>query len=120
VTRFTPRQLQFPARRPIQVWMMTSTPSIALSGMAAAQARLDSAAHNIANAQTPGFRRQTTESQTLSGGGVSTSFTREESAGADLATDLVGQHEALYAFKANLRTLEVADDMLGTLIDAFA
>ena len=99
---------------------MTPTASIALSGMAAAQARLDSAAHNIANAQTPGFRRQATESRTLPGGGVSTSFTREASVGTDLATDLVGQREALYAFKANLRTVQVADDMLGSLLDTFA
>jgi len=34
----------------------TSASAIGLSGLRAAQTRLDTAAHNLANAQTPGFR----------------------------------------------------------------
>ena len=35
-----------------------SISSVGLSGMRAAQMQLDTTAHNVANAQTPGFQRQ--------------------------------------------------------------
>ena len=38
--------------------------SIALSGVQAASTRLDAAANNIANSQTPGFRRDQVMQQT--------------------------------------------------------
>ena len=38
---------------------MASFVSIAFSGLQAAQLRLDSAAHNVANMNTSGFKRQT-------------------------------------------------------------
>ena len=39
--------------------------SIALSGIHAASLRLDTAAHNVANIETPDFRRQQTLQRTL-------------------------------------------------------
>jgi flagellar hook protein FlgE len=99
---------------------MNSLSSIARSGMAAAQSRMDVAGHNIANAATAAFRRQQVQQQSLPGGGVATQVTRAEAMGGDLATDLVDQKVALYSFKANLHTLEVQDDMLGSLLDVKA
>ena len=46
--------------------------SIALSGVQAASTRLDAAANNIANSQTPGFRRDQVMQQTQESEGVLT------------------------------------------------
>lgn len=99
-----------------------SLSSIGLSGMNAASLAMGVAAHNIANAQTPGFRRQSVQSQALpeGGGTVAISAAAGGAVGDSLATDLVGQRVALYAFEANLATVRAADAMLGTLLDARA
>lgn len=99
---------------------MNTTLAIGLSGIGAAMRRLETSAHNIANVDVAGFRRQTADARTRTGGGVDVSVGRGESSGADLAADLVAQHEALYAFKANLRTVQTHDAMLGTLLDEMA
>jgi len=99
---------------------MNSLTSIALSGLAAATTRMDVAGHNIANASTPAFRRQQVVQQAQAGGGVSVQVTHADAIGGDLAADLVDQKVALYSFKANLRTVQVEDEMLGSLLDVKA
>lgn len=99
---------------------MISIASIALSGMNAAQWSLNSAAYNIANLQTPGFRRQLTVQAALPDGGVSVSIARASETGDALATDIVGQKIAGYSFQANLLTLKTQDRMLGSLLDTQA
>ena len=99
---------------------MNSIASIALSGMNAAQWSLNSAAHNIANLQTPGFRRQLTVQAAQPEGGVTVSIGRATESGDALATDIVGQKIAGYSFQANLLTLKTQDRMLGTLLDTKA
>ncbi|RZL10618.1 MAG: flagellar basal body rod protein [Rubrivivax sp.] len=99
---------------------MNTVSSIGLSGLNAARTRLDVASHNIANAQTPGFTRQTVTQQTQQGGGVDAEVNEAAQAavpGADLATDLVNQMAASYAFKANLKTIETEQRMTGSLLD---
>lgn len=96
---------------------MNALASIALSGMNAAQLRLGGSAHNIANALTPGFRRQVVVQQSVAEGGVSANVTRSPSAGAALAEDLVGQMSAGYQFVANLRVIQTQDRLLGALLD---
>lgn len=96
---------------------MNSISAIAFSGMNAATTRLGVSAHNIANAVTPVFRRQLVAQQTQAGGGVSTSVTQAEADGSDLAADIVQQMTGLYSFKANLRTVQVEHEMLGSLLD---
>jgi len=96
---------------------MNALASIALSGMNAAQLRLGGSAHNIANALTPGFRRQLVAQQSVAEGGVSASVTRSPSEGPALAEDLVAQMSAGYQFIANLRVIQSQDRMLGTLLD---
>lgn len=96
---------------------MTGLSSIALSGMNAAQTRLAVAGHNIANVQTPGFRAQQVAQRTQAAGGVATAVTQAPQPGVSLANEIVGQISAGYAFKANLRSLEVERAMLGTLLD---
>ena len=51
-----------------------NTISSALSGMNAALSQLDTAANNIANSQTPGYRRLEVAQQAVAGGGVTTTI----------------------------------------------
>jgi hypothetical protein len=99
----------------------SSATAIGLSGMRAAQLKLDSHAHNVANVQTPDFKRQvTTQTARPDTGGVDAQIARETEASAPfdrLADDLVGQRMSLYSFAANLRTVQTEDRMLGTLLD---
>jgi flagellar hook protein FlgE len=99
---------------------MNSISSIAFSGMNAATVRLGVAGHNVANAATPAFRRQQVVQATQAGGGVTTSLTQADALGSDLAADAVEQMSALYVFKANLRTVQVGHEMLGSLLDVKA
>ena len=99
---------------------MNSIFSTGLSGMQAAQVRLGVSAHNVANAPTEGFRRQQVAAQAVPSGGVSTQLTTAAVPGEALATDLVDQRLAQHLFTANLRTVQTADRMLGSLLDAVA
>ncbi|MBT9463902.1 flagellar basal body rod protein [Hydrogenophaga sp.] len=102
----------------------TSVAAIGLSGMRAAQLQLDSHAHNVANVQTPDFRRQVTVQKARpDSGGVDTQLGRETDVSTPfdrLAEDLVGQRMSLYSFAANLRTVQTEERMLGTLLDTKA
>jgi Flagella basal body rod protein len=102
-----------------------SAAAIGQSGMRAAQLRLDSGAHNVANAQTPGFQRQAVTQSARPGlGGVEAQVVRPtdtaQASGGDfshLAQDLVDGRMSVYSFAANLRMVETEDRMLGTLLD---
>ena len=85
-----------------------SAMSIGLSGANAAQWRIDSAAHNIANIDTPDFRRQQTYQQTLEPlGGVTSSVTQSDTTGSALETDLVEQQAAAYDYMAALGVIQI-------------
>jgi flagellar hook protein FlgE len=96
---------------------MNAISSIALSGVQAAATRLDVAGHNIANAQTPGFQRQVVHQQSQESAGVVSSLGKSEEIGPDMAADLVDQMAASYSYKANLRTIQTQDQMMGSLLD---
>jgi flagellar hook protein FlgE len=96
---------------------MTSVSSIALSGMQAAQAALDSSAHNIANVSTPAFRRQEVIQTTQNSGGVATSLGLSATEGPALEPDLVSQLQAKNAFLANLAVFKTSNQMAGALLD---
>jgi flagellar hook-associated protein FlgK len=99
---------------------MNSISAIAGSGLQAARLGLDAAANNIANAGTPGYRREQVLQQADPAGGVRAALATLPAPGDDLAADLVGQRMAAYSFKAGVRVLQTADRMMGTLLDAFA
>jgi flagellar basal body rod protein FlgG len=99
---------------------MNPIASIALSGLNAASSRLGTAAHNIANAQTPGFRRQVVAQTAQPEGGVTVSIGRAAEAGDALIEDVVAQISAVHAFEANVMTLKAQDRMLGSLLDVTA
>ena len=96
---------------------MSSASSIAQSGLNAAQLRMGTGAHNIANVQTDAFRRQETVQQTTAEGGVSASVRRTSVPGEALASDLVDQKSAGYAFDANLKVIQTDKKMMGQLLD---
>jgi flagellar hook protein FlgE len=99
---------------------MNSISSIAQSGMSAAVNRLSAAGNNIANSQTPGYRRQSIRQDSLPGGGVATQVQVAEQPGEDLAADIVDQMVAAYSFKANLGVIQTEQQMLGALLDRHA
>lgn len=99
---------------------MNSIPAISVSGLQAAQTRLQSSAHNIANAQTEGFQRLTVQQQTQADGGVSTQVKRATQPSEGIESDVVEQLQAKNAFLANLNVFKTNDRMLGSLLDAQA
>lgn len=99
---------------------MSPISSTALSGLNAASLHLKSAAHNIANAQTPGFRRQQVLQSAEPAGGVRTSLTQAASPGDALAEDIVAQMASSVVYRANLQTLRVERDLTGSLLDVLA
>lgn len=91
--------------------------SIALSGMNAAQTTLNSSAHNVANMNTNGFRRQEVVLNAQAGGGVSTTLTTASAVGSSLETDVVAQLQAKNSFLANLSVFKASHKMTGTLLN---
>lgn len=97
---------------------MSSVSAIASSGLRAAQLRMDTSAHNVANMNTPGFQRQTVNSEAVAGqGGVAASDGRAAQAGVAVESEAVEQIAATYAFKASLQLLGTDDRMRGALLD---
>lgn len=96
---------------------LQSIASVALSGMGAASSRMAMAAHNIANASTPGFHRLVPEIRTRAGGGVSVQAVQAPEEGEQLAVDLVAQRVAMYDFRANLAVVKTEFEMMGSLLD---
>ena len=99
---------------------MNSLPSIALSGMQAAQAAMNATAHNVANLQTPEFRRQEVLQTERPGGGVDAEIRRVDEEGAALEIDLVAQLQAKNAVLANLAVFRTADRLAGAVLDTYA
>lgn len=120
---FTPAPISSPVY--ILSWLrimrtMSAISSIAQSGMQAAQLRLASSAHNVANLQTPGFQRQQVQQQALPPQAGVQAQVRPGSEGTELNTEAVEQISASYAFKANVLMLRSADAMIGSLLDVRA
>ncbi|MCB1978689.1 MAG: flagellar basal body protein [Burkholderiaceae bacterium] len=99
---------------------MSSLNSIATSGLAAAQLRLDASASNVANLNTPGYRARQVAQQATPGGGVAASVQRADAEGVSLEKEIVDQLAAKQAFLANLQTLRTGDAVLGALLDVRA
>ncbi len=91
--------------------------SIAQSGMQSAQMRLNSAANNVANANTPGFRRDEVQAQSQPEGGVATRVQKADRPGVNLEQEVVEQMSASFAYKANLQVLRTADRTVGSLLN---
>jgi len=97
---------------------MSSISAISLSGMRAAQVALDASANNVANADTPAYRRQQAVNTAQKDGGVSAVVARVDSAGSSPESDVVAQLQAKNAFLANLAVFKTSDQMAGALLKA--
>jgi flagellar hook protein FlgE len=102
--------------------MPTSISSIGASGMQAAQMRLDASANNVANANTPNYRRQVVAQEAAAdAAGVRATVQRQKEAeNVALEKEAVEQIAATYAFKANLQVVKAQDQMMGSLLDVKA
>ncbi len=99
---------------------MNSASAIAQSGLNAAQLRMNTAAHNIANLQTDNFRRQEVVQESVAQGGVKAGVKPAGVAGEALAEDVVQQISAGYAFISSLKVIQTEKKMMGTLLDELA
>lgn len=99
---------------------MASITSIALSGMSAAQTQLNASAHNIANMNTAGFKRQEVAQTAQAQGGVSAAVETAGVPGDQVLTDVVTQLQAKNAFIANLAVFKTYDKMAGALLNQSA
>lgn len=96
---------------------MINALSTAVSGLQNATQRLDSSAHNIANALTPGFRRETVQATARADGGVNTQLARAPQEGVSLEAEIVDQLAAAVSYKANLKVIDTVDRTLGRWLD---
>ena len=96
---------------------MTSISNIALSGIQAAQTQLEASAHNIANLDTGGFRREEVVQNQQPGSGVLATIERSDVQGASLEADVVAQLQAKNAFLANLAVFKTGNALAGALLD---
>jgi flagellar hook protein FlgE len=85
--------------------------------MNAAQTQLRASAHNVANFDTDGFRRQQVQQTPQPEGGVAATITLADTAGSDLVRDVVTQLAAKNAFLANLAVFKTSNRMAGALLD---
>ncbi|GJL52438.1 flagellar basal body protein [Candidatus Nitrospira salsa] len=109
--------------------------SYSLSGLAAAQAKLVTAANNIANANTTEYKKTRTTFEESSGGGVHVTLDSVQTAGpvalleseqglieqelsnVDLGEELVNVLISRQSFEANLSAIAVQEHTLGSLLD---
>ena len=106
-----------------------------LSGLAAAQSKIHTAAHNIANANTTEFKKTRTLVEESAAGGVQVTFSQDQTSGAiivqefddglieqelsnvnleeELVNLLIGQR----SFEANLKALDLQHQALGSVLD---
>lgn len=99
---------------------MNITSSVSLSGMNAAQTRLQVSAHNIANLNTQNFTRQEVIQSSATAGGTLAAISRADSPGNSLETDMVQQLQAKNIYLANLSVFKTSNAMIGTLLDTSA
>lgn len=89
--------------------------------MHAAQTRMAAAAHNVANANTPGYRRQAVEQQeSADAKDASAKVQRQEQADRTQEAHRAEQKAALYDFQANVQALRAQDQATGALLNAKA
>ena len=84
--------------------------------MSAAALRQYAASSNIANALSEPQNRLIVSQSALPDNGVSAKLNLTKQDAGDLVSDMVAQIGALYSFKANIISVRVADEMIGTTL----
>lgn len=114
---------------------MIGSISSALSGLQAAQTRLDATAQNLANANTDGYKSLEVTAREGAARGVETTVTRTNTPGPQVAETLGGIETlveksnvdlsqeipqlvtAKPLYQANLKAIQAQNEMLGSLLD---
>ena len=109
--------------------------SHSLSGLAAAQTKINTAAHNIANANTAEFKKTRALSEESAVGGVQVTLNQVNTSGSvvlrdsdqglseqelsnvNLEEEVVNLLIGTRAFEVNLKALDLQDQALGSLLD---
>ena len=99
---------------------MNAVSSISSSGMNAAQNSLQASAHNLANVDTPDFKRQQSLQTEVAGGGVRAELGQDDVPGNALETDVVTELQAQNSVMANAAVFKTQDRMAGALLDVQA
>ena len=95
--------------------------SVGLSGMRAAESRLQNSAHNVGNLLTEGFRPSRTELVARRGGGVDAHVrTSERAEPVNLAREFALQRLAAVQFEASARSVSFDLAQKGALLDLLA
>jgi flagellar basal body rod protein FlgG len=117
--------------------MMSNALGIALSAIRSLFTKLDVTAHNIANANTGGFKKSRADFQEVAPGGVKVSIRTvdtpgsplppaegeteyQESSNVSLEEEMVNLITTRYAFSANLKTIKAEEEMQKSLLDIYA
>lgn len=89
-----------------------------VSGMRLAEAKLAASAHNTANTLTEGFARVQADGVEARDGGVEVNISSlPVEAGPDPVSEVVEQRSAVVLYRANLKAVKAAEDMLGEILD---
>jgi len=114
--------------------MMIPAMQSALSGLSAYSAKISSNANNIANAGTEGFKKSRILLSSVEPQGVqvqtewvetpgpmsyeqgSNGMELVEQSNVDIAEELPAMSLNAHLYKANIKTIQVADEILGTLL----
>jgi flagellar basal-body rod protein FlgC len=114
--------------------MMIAGIAAALSGIQAGGKMLSVGAHNIANAQTDGFKRLRALPVESSAGGVTVSLDKDlrsgpqsfstedppilrEGSNVDLGEEMITNLQAVNLIEANIATIGIQHNVLGSLLD---
>jgi flagellar basal-body rod protein FlgC len=97
--------------------VMSSIDAIALSGMNAALKATEAAGHNLANLETPGFRRQAAVTSTEEGGGVEVHLSTAALAANAPEDDVTALKTDAAAFALDAAVLRTHRRMTGALLD---
>lgn len=115
--------------------MISPAHNSAMTGLQAFSTKVNSNANNIANADTDGFKKTRVTLASTEAGGVSANVEKINTAGTviyqegnsglevvemsnvDLAQELPEMNLNSTLYKANLKTLQVADEMTGSLLN---
>ena len=99
---------------------MNAITGIAASGLRAASAGMQAAAHNIANLATPDAARQAVSMSAQQTGGVSATVVEASDGPAAPVEDVAAMLTYRAMAGANLFVLKIADQTLGSLLDVRA
>ena len=98
--------------------MISSVISTAASGMAAQQKRMEAIASNVANVDTPNYRRREVDMVSTGNGVRAVVSEGPAGQGVDLATEMVDMIDTRMAYEANVAVMETGMDMWDALMSA--